>query len=127
MANDEPNPVRDPQDLARLFVERANAGDVEGLTALYEADALLAAGDVVATGRAEIRAFYERLLARRSSFPPIERLPALRSGDIAMTFARTAKGDLSVEVARRQADGGWLWAIDQLKVPRPADTQDRTP
>ena len=31
-----------PEDLSRLFVERANAGDVDGLVALYEPDAVLA-------------------------------------------------------------------------------------
>ena len=30
-----------PEDLARLFVERANAGDAEGLAELYEPDAVL--------------------------------------------------------------------------------------
>jgi hypothetical protein len=35
----------DPQDLARLLVSRANAGDVEGMVALYEPDAALACGD----------------------------------------------------------------------------------
>jgi hypothetical protein len=29
-----------PEDLDRLFLERANAGDVDGVVALYEADAL---------------------------------------------------------------------------------------
>jgi len=34
-------PALDPQDLARFFVLRANAGDIEGLVALYESDAVL--------------------------------------------------------------------------------------
>ena len=108
--------ANDPQDLARLFIERANAGDVDGLVALYEPDAVLAAGDVVATGHAEIRRFYADLLARRSEFPAPEQLPALRNGAAAMTFARSANGAISVELARLQDDGGWLWAIDQLKI-----------
>jgi len=29
-------PVNDPEDLHRLFAERANAGDLQGLLALYE-------------------------------------------------------------------------------------------
>jgi hypothetical protein len=32
----------EPEDLSRFFVERANAGDVEGLVALYEREAVLA-------------------------------------------------------------------------------------
>lgn len=114
--------AREPEDLARLFNERANAGDVEGLVALYEPEAVLAAGKVVATGHAEIRAFYTDLLARRSEFPLPEALPAIRNGDIAMTFARLPNGTISVETARRQPEGGWRWLIDQLKIkPATAD------
>lgn len=108
-----------PEDLARLFHERANAGDVEGLVALYQPDAVLAAGEVVATGEAEIRAFYTDLLARRSEFPQAEALPPIRNGDTALTAARLPNGTVSVEVARRQGDGAWLWAIDQLKIRPP--------
>lgn len=35
-------PALEPEDLARFFVVRANAGDVDGLVALYETDAVLA-------------------------------------------------------------------------------------
>lgn len=105
-----------PEELARLFNQRANAGDVEGLVALYEPLAVLAAGEVVATGHDEIRTFYANLLARRSNFPAAEELPCLRNGSIAMTFARLPNGTISVETARQQADGSWLWLIDQLKI-----------
>lgn len=108
--------AREPGDLAGLFNARANAGDVEGLVALYEPDAVLAAGEVVATGHGEIRRFYTDLLARKSEFPQAETLPALINDGLALTFARLANGVLSVEAARRQADGTWLWAIDQLKI-----------
>ena len=112
-----------PEDLARLFNARANAGDVEGLVALYEPEAVVAAGAVVATGHAEIRRFYADLLARKSDFPAVEALAPVRGGDLAMTFARLPNGQISVETARRQADGGWLWVIDQLKIKplAPAD------
>lgn len=108
--------AQQPEDLARLFNERANAGDAEGLVALYEPDAVIAAGRVVATGHDEIRRFYADLLSRRSEFPGAEILPALRNGPIAMTFARLPNGHISVETARQQADGAWLWVIDQLKI-----------
>ena len=35
-------PAAQPEELGRFFVERANAGDVEGLVALYEPSAVLA-------------------------------------------------------------------------------------
>jgi ketosteroid isomerase-like protein len=119
MPHDAHEPAREPGELARLFIARANAGDVEGLVALYEPGAVLAAGRVVATGHAEIRAFYADLLARRSEFPAPETLPPLRNGGLAMTFARLPNGTVSAEVAREQADGTWLWAIDQLKIAPP--------
>ena len=37
--------AHDPEDLARLFLARANAGDAEGLAALYEPDAVLVGPD----------------------------------------------------------------------------------
>lgn len=114
-------PARAPEELAKLFNQRANAGDVEGLVALYEPDAVLAAGRVVAHGHAEIRSFYTDLLARKSDFPAPATLPPLRTGALAMTFAQLPKGAFSVEVAREQADGTWLWAIDQLKLAPPKD------
>jgi len=119
--SDTREPARAPETLAELFNQRANAGDVEGLVALYEPGAVLAAGRVVATGHAEIRSFYTDLLARKSDFPSPETLPPLRTGALAMTFARLPKGAFSVEVAREQPDGSWLWVIDQLKLAPPKD------
>ena len=69
MSDETREPARAPETLATLFNQRANAGDVEGLVALYEPDAILAAGRVVATGHDEIRSFYTDLLARKSDFP----------------------------------------------------------
>ncbi|GEP05531.1 YybH family protein [Methylobacterium oxalidis] len=116
MSNPEREPAREPQDLAGLFNARANAGDVEGLVALYETDAVLAAGAVVARGHAEIRTFYTDLLSRRSDFPAAEVLEPVRNGNLAMTFARLPNGTISAEVAREQPEGGWRWVIDQLKI-----------
>jgi hypothetical protein len=41
--NDERDQAAQPNDLGRLFLEWANAGDVDGLVALYEPDAGLPA------------------------------------------------------------------------------------
>ncbi len=120
MSDTDRKGAEQPGDLATLFNTRANAGDVEGLVALYEPDAVLAAGDVVATGHAEIRRFYTDLLARKSAFPAPETLPPIVNGSLALTFARLPNGGLSVESARRQQDGTWRWAIDQLKI-KPAE------
>ena len=105
-----------PQDLARLFVEFANAGDVDGLVSLYEPDATLAVGAPVASGHVEIRRFYADLLGRRSEFPSPEVLEPVVNGPLALTVALSANGAVSAEVARRQEDGRWLWAVDQLRI-----------
>ena len=103
-----------PEDLSRLVVERLNGGDLDGLVALYEPGAVLALPDgQVATGAAEIRRAYQRLLADRPTFRPGTPRPTLRAGDLALTSTRLAGGVVTVEVARRQDDGTWLWVIDQ--------------
>ena len=69
-ANAEPESAAQPEDLGRYFLERANAGDVEGLVALYEPGAVLAfpAGRLT-IGHDRIRQVYTELLAisRRSA------------------------------------------------------------
>ncbi|MFC9997904.1 YybH family protein [Nocardia sp. NPDC127526] len=103
-----------PEDLSRFVVDRLNAADVDGLVALYEADAVLALpGGRVATGSAEIRDAYADLVADKPTFLPGHVLPTVRNGDLAMTATRLADGGVTVEVARRQPDGSWLWVIDQ--------------
>ena len=58
-----------PEDLDRLFLERANAGDVDGVVALYETDAVLAlAPGRLAVGTEAIRRVYAELLASPPSF-----------------------------------------------------------
>jgi ketosteroid isomerase-like protein len=106
-----------PEDLIRLILERLNAGDVEGLAALYEPDAALALpGGRVATGTAEIRKAYAALVAARPTFEAGTPKPTLRSGDLALTSSRLTDGAVTVEVARRQPDGTWLWVLDQPDV-----------
>jgi ketosteroid isomerase-like protein len=109
-------PAFQPQDLSRFFVERANAGDVDGLVALYESQAVLALPDGgVAEGAEAIRAFYGELLASRPTFTAGRQRAALGNGDLALTSTRIPAG-ATTEVARRQADGTWLWVIDQPNV-----------
>jgi ketosteroid isomerase-like protein len=110
-------PAKEPEALGRFFVERANAGDVEGLVALYEPTAVLAfpAGQVT-TGHDAIRRVYQELLADRPKLAPGQIRPALIHGDLALTSTRLPRGGATVEVARRQPDGTWLWIIDQPNV-----------
>jgi len=110
-------PAAEPNDIARLLWERMNAGDLDGIVALYEPAAVLALPDgQVATGHAAIRAAFGKLLAAQSNFLPGEQRPALQVGDLAFTSARLASGAVTAEVARRQSDGSWRWMIDQPSV-----------
>lgn len=110
--------ARRPEDITRLFVERANAKDAEGIAALYAEDAVMAypPGSVTA-GRAAIRDLWARLLPGMPGFAPEEPLPALVSGDIALTatVARDGAG-ARAQVARRHPDGSWLRVLDQPEI-----------
>ncbi|MEC3918729.1 YybH family protein [Nocardia sp. CDC160] len=109
----------EPNDLGRFFIERANAGDVDGLVALYEPTAVLAfPPGSLATGHAEIRKVYEQFVAAAPVLEPGVQHPALVSGDLALTSSTLTNGDITVEIARRQPDGSWLWAVDQPAVGR---------
>ena len=110
-------PAREPNDLEKFFVERANGGDLEGLVALYEPQATLSCNDGrVFIGLDQIRRFLVDFLARQPTLTPGDQAPALASGDIALTSSRHANGEVSAEVARRQSDGHWLWVVDRFAV-----------
>jgi uncharacterized protein (TIGR02246 family) len=104
-----------PEDLTRLFVERANAKDAAGIAALYEEDAVMAYPPGQQTiGRDAIRAFWEKALPVMPQFEPEPPLPTLVSGDIALTSTppKDAAG-ARAQVVRRQPDGSWLRLLDQ--------------
>jgi uncharacterized protein (TIGR02246 family) len=104
-----------PEDLPRFFLDRANAGDVDGVVDLYEPDAVLVIPPGrLAVGTEAIREFYTGLLASGPRFSSVIR-PAVRAGDIALT-STVRTGNATVEVARRQPDGTWRWLIDQPSV-----------
>ena len=110
-----------PEDLTRLFVERANAGDGAGVADLYEPEAVMAypPGEVT-VGRDAILALWEQVLANAPTFEPEPPLPTLVSGEIALTstIARDGTG-LRAQVARRQADGTWLRLLDLPEIGPP--------
>jgi ketosteroid isomerase-like protein len=105
-------PAREPEDLERFFIQRAGAGDVDGVVALYEPDAVLAFPPGQLTiGTDAIRAVYAKLLANPPRFEGTIR-PAIRAGELALTMTNRP-GNATAEVARRQTDGTWRWLIDQ--------------
>jgi len=115
-------PIYDPQELERQLVVRENAGDVDGMTALFEPDAVIELNDGrLVRGKEAIGEFFTKLQVtglgpegRRLKLG--EQRPALISGDLALTSTRSIDGDITSEVARRQDDGTWLWVIDRWSV-----------
>ena len=112
----------EPEDLTRLFVERANDGDAAGIAALYEEGAVMAypPGEVT-VGRDAIRTLWEQVLANAPHFEPEPPLPTLVAGDIALTSTVAKDGTgARAQVARRQPDGTWLRLLDQPELGPPA-------
>jgi ketosteroid isomerase-like protein len=110
-----------PEDLTRLFVERANAKDADGLALLYEEDAVMAYPPGGQTrGREAIRKLWAELLPHMPEFEPEPPLPTLISGDLALTSTPPSDGSgARAQVARRQPDGTWLRVLDQPEFRRP--------
>ena len=104
-----------PEDLTRLFVERANAGDAAGLAALYEPDAVVAfPPGQMTVGRDAIKALYDELLAAKPHFRLETSLTTLVLGDLALTATPALdQAGARAQVVRRQPDGTWLRVLDR--------------
>jgi ketosteroid isomerase-like protein len=112
-----------PEDLTRLFVERANAGDADGLAALYEEDAVMAfPPGRMTVGRSAIRELWAGALARGVRFEPEDPQPTLVSGDLALTSTAAKDGaGARAQVVRRQPDGSWLRVLDKPEFATPGE------
>jgi ketosteroid isomerase-like protein len=118
-------PVTNPKDLDRVYAEAFNAKDLEGLLSLYEAEAIHVGplSHQPVQGKAAIREALEHSLAVRGTMT-LETTYCYQAGDVALLrshwrVAGTAPDGRPVEiegssseVARRQANGGWLYVID---------------
>ena len=110
----------EPEDVTRLIVERLNAGDADGVAALYEPQAVLAyPADRPTTGRDGIRAVYQRMVDAGVRFGTETPLPTVRFENLALTSTRSADNvGVRVQVLRRQPDGSWLRVIDRPEIAR---------
>lgn len=116
-----------PEEIHRLWAAAYNAGDLELLCALYEAEATLlpAPGKAAATGLGAIRRVLQGFLAQKGDATiEIETQSVLEAGDLALLRSRwrlTGHGrdgqrfesiHRSTELVRCQPNGSWLYVID---------------
>jgi len=117
-------PATTPEQIHRSFEDLFNAGDLDGLMELYEADAaLIAQPGSVAYGSEQARAALQGFLALKGRITLDTKL-VVTVGDLAYlsnswSLSGTGPdgnpvtlGATTAEVARRQADGSWRYVID---------------
>ena len=117
-------PATTPEQIHRLFEEAFNAGDLDALMELYQPDAaLIAQPGSVAYGSEQARAALQGFLALKGRITLDTKL-VVTVGDLAYLANRwsltgtdpdgnpVVLGATTAEVARRQADGGWRYVID---------------
>lgn len=113
-----------PEDLHRLFAQALNGRDLDALAALYEGGAsLIPEPDRLATGADAVRQALSGLLAMNPTIT-VATHRVVRAADIALLYSSWrlrgtgAEGGAvemegrGTEIARRQADGRWLFVID---------------
>ena len=123
-------PAYSPAEIHTLFRNAFNLGDVEALVALYEPNAILVVDAKIVSGREEIRKAFENILLRRGRMTLETRavvesrqgLAVLHGGWVVEPAtgngAELVTRGLSTEVVRRQADGTWLFVIDNPHTPQ---------
>jgi len=120
-----PGTAHTPEETDRLFGLRMNAGDLDGLVALYEGGATLIRGNgTPGVGHDAIRAELAGILKAKPKIVMNVRTVRRGGENIAVLYndwhgTVTGKGGkpealhgCAVEVVRRQADGRWLFVID---------------
>jgi len=122
-------PAYRPGDIHTLFRDAFNIADVEGVTALYEPDAVLMVGGKAVPGRENIRKALESILTRRGWMTLATRAIVESPQGLAVlhgawtivsgtgTDAPIETRGLSTEVVRKQPDGTWLLVIDNPSTP----------
>ncbi len=117
--------VTDPKQMHAVYEAAFNAGNLEGLVALYEPGATFAPQpDQRATGHAAIRQALQGFLSLKGRMT-MKHAYSMQSGNIALIqcdWKYVATGpdgkplemaSRSAEVLRQQADGSWLYILDQ--------------
>ena len=119
--------VSDPQELERRLIVCQHAGDVAGMVALYEPDAVLDPGDGrLILGSGALAAYFADAIAGGQRYAVGTQNPPLVAGDLALTSTTLPDGSVTAEVARRQPDGTWRWVIDRFTHPGPTSTDSES-
>lgn len=118
-------PATTPQDLHRLISDAVSTGDLDAYLALYEPGAALARQrGGVAVGADAIRAEITPFLALRGTLT-VTTSSIVTAGEIALMHSKGSFSGVApdgspievpehdaAEVARRQADGTWLFVVN---------------
>jgi uncharacterized protein (TIGR02246 family) len=121
--------AKTPEDVDRIFAECVNAGDVDGVVALYEPDATLLMQDGgPSTGTDAIRVAIGQFAAMKPDLRMSIRNVVYGGGDIAVVYndwELTLVGPdgqtiedrgKACEIVRRQPDGSWKFVIDDPRM-----------
>jgi ketosteroid isomerase-like protein len=106
---------RTPEEITTEFINRARAGDAEGLAELYSEDAVMAFPPGRLTeGREALHDMFEKLLQIGPRFEYEDSITTVEyHGELALTSTASLGGKgARVQVAQRQKDGTWLRLLD---------------
>ncbi len=111
-------PAQTPEQLDTIFQQAMTIGDLDAIMALYEPGAVFAnqSGEL-SSGIDAVRQEIAPFAAMKPDFKlQVEKV--ITAGDIAVMYSQWSMttpdqmSGRSVEVARRQADGTWLFVVD---------------
>jgi ketosteroid isomerase-like protein len=117
--------VTSPEEMHRAFAEAFNKGDVDALLALYEDEAALVPQPQAEArvGKSQLREALQPFLALNGRIT-LTIKAIIQTGDLALNVSQWSlsgtdpdgnpvqMGGTTGEVLRRQADGSWLYVID---------------
>ena len=116
--------AKTPEDVDRLFEERVNAGDVDGVLALYESGATLVMPEGDLTNPAAFRESTKQMIASQLRVQLKVTKVVCVEEDLAVLYndwngsmkgtdgQPTELNGKALEVVRRQMDGTWRFVVD---------------
>lgn len=104
-----------PETLCERFAACVAVADLEGILSLYAADAVVSLPlGREAAGSVAVRAAFVAALTAGASLVGggLESSRAIVVGELALTSTTGLDGAVRTQVARREADGRWVWIRD---------------